>query len=195
MARRRVALAHALVRAAGTSTCRLASLSLEGNRALGDATVAALCSPRATDSGAAAGGGSGALALERLDLSGTAITPASLPLLGGPALPRLRHLALLGCAALGAGDAAGLLAALRGTAAFGSLRELVLVGCGLGEGALHALLEVLGGEGGVLPELESLEVGGNPGCQAEGFHERVEALRARRPGLAVHWRVADNAQG
>lgn len=45
---------------------------------------------------------------------------------------------------------------------------------------------------GVLPSLGTLELGANPGIQDDGFEELVGQLRAKRPGLDVHWRVADS---
>jgi hypothetical protein len=43
-----------------------------------------------------------------------------------------------------------------------------------------------------LPLLHTLELGANAGVQEEGFEEEVSKLRAARPGLDVHWRVADS---
>ncbi|WIA22055.1 hypothetical protein OEZ85_004400 [Tetradesmus obliquus] len=72
-----------------------------------------------------------------------------------------------------AGVGAGGIAALSKVAA---LQQLSLFGC------------KLGGE----PDIETLELGANPGVQEEGFEELVGQLRAGRPGLDVHWRVADS---
>lgn len=45
---------------------------------------------------------------------------------------------------------------------------------------------------GLAALLKTLEVGANPGVQHDGFEALVQKLREARPGLDVHWRVADS---
>lgn len=45
---------------------------------------------------------------------------------------------------------------------------------------------------GLAAALKTLEVGANPGIQHENFEGLVQQLREARPGLDVHWRVADS---
>lgn len=40
--------------------------------------------------------------------------------------------------------------------------------------------------------LKTLELGANPGVQHDEFEGLVQQLREARPGLDVHWRVADS---
>lgn len=75
---------------------------------------------------------------------------------------------------------------------FASLRELSLTGCGLSLPQLCTIMHAIGAGGHSLPELVTLELGANSGVQEEGFEVVVAALRAARPGLDVHWRVADS---
>lgn len=39
--------------------------------------------------------------------------------------------------------------------------------------------------------LQSIEMGANPAVEDDNFMAAVEALRAARPGISVHWRSAD----
>lgn len=76
---------------------------------------------------------------------------------------------------------------------FQSLKELNVAGCSLSLQQLATLMRaVAAGSSNCLPLLQTLELGANPGVQEEGFEELVGQLRAGRPGLDVHWRVADS---
>jgi hypothetical protein len=81
---------------------------------------------------------------------------------------------------------------------FARLQGLNLSGCSLSFDQLKSLLQQLtvtnstaGGQ--VLAgALKTLEVGANPGTQHDDFEGLVQQLREARPGLDVHWRVADS---
>jgi hypothetical protein len=75
---------------------------------------------------------------------------------------------------------------------FATLAELNLAGCSLTLPQLSSVMKAAAAGGACLPQLQTLELGANAGVQEEGFEELVGQLRAARPGLDVHWRVADS---
>eukprot|EP00879_Flechtneria_rotunda_P023670 GHRR01025051.1.p2 GENE.GHRR01025051.1~~GHRR01025051.1.p2 ORF type:complete len:129 (-),score=45.64 GHRR01025051.1:313-699(-) len=74
---------------------------------------------------------------------------------------------------------------------FAGLKELNIIGCDLQLEQLTAIMKAVA-TNGCLPQLNTLELGANPGVQADGFEEQIGSLRSSRPGLDVHWRVADS---
>lgn len=106
-------------------------------------------------------------------------------------MPSTRHrchipctLARLCCAAWEA-----LLAGVTRGSGFAALCELSLTGCGLSSLQLGALMRAVAD--GALPALATLELGANAGVSEAGFEAGAAALRESRPGLDVHWRMAD----
>ncbi|GLI58623.1 hypothetical protein VaNZ11_000358 [Volvox africanus] len=181
------------------SGARLALLCLAGNTAVSDADVAAqgtaLWPGRCkAESGAA---------VAHLDVSGTAAGPQAVSALS--LAKGLRHLSMVGCP-LGAGGAAALASSLRtsggkstecgegelSAAAFpwAELQELCISGTGLGIEDLRAVFAALAAGGA--PNLQSLEVGANPGVREDAFQELLASLRDSRPQLAVYWRSGDD---
>jgi hypothetical protein len=69
---------------------------------------------------------------------------------------------------------------------FGRLQELIVSGCGIGEAGGQALLAAI--SAGHPAALVSVEMGGNPVCGEESFHEKVQACREGRPEVGIHWR-------
>lgn len=86
-----------------------------------------------------------------------------------------------------------LLAGVACAGGFPALLELSLTGCGLGLQRLSALMRAIAAGG--LPALTTLELGANSGVTEAGFEAGIAALRAARPGLDVHWRMADGDEG
>lgn len=89
---------------------------------------------------------------------------------------------------------------------FAALRTLNLSVCQLGLAHLRGLVASLlastdaaaaaaANAGGLTaaacPALATLELGGNPCSQEDGFEDVVQGLRAARPELDVHWRATD----
>jgi hypothetical protein len=121
----------------------------------------------------------------------------------------LHTLSLFGNEALGDVGAGEMLEAARCGGGAG-LKTLDIGGCGVEQAGLVRMCEALmeteakgetrrpGGEeeeGGaqpaLLPALETLVVGGNPGVQGDGWEAALGRLREARPGLDVAWRAAD----
>lgn len=88
---------------------------------------------------------------------------------------------------------------------FANLQGLNLSGCSLSFDQLQSLMQQLAAAGGssgsdgssgsskgLVPALKTLEIGANPGIQHDDFEGVVQQLREARPGLDVHWRVADS---
>jgi hypothetical protein len=75
---------------------------------------------------------------------------------------------------------------------FGTISEMNLAGCSLTLPQLDSVMKAAAAGAACLPQLQTLELGANDGVQEEGFEELVGQLRAARPGLDVHWRVADS---
>lgn len=79
---------------------------------------------------------------------------------------------------------------------FADLQGLNLSGCALSFDQLQSLLQQLAatasGKGFAAGALKTLEIGANPGTQHDEFEGLVQQLREARPGLDVHWRVADS---
>jgi hypothetical protein len=91
------------------------------------------------------------------------------------------------------------LQACLGSCGFASLQGLNVSGCNLSYEQLTSLMDQLaagssssGSGKGLAALLKTLEVGANPGVQHDGFEALVQKLREARPGLDVHWRVADS---
>jgi hypothetical protein len=95
-------------------------------------------------------------------------------------------------AAAAAGSAVTALIDSISAGGFSSLKELNLAGCSLTLQQLSSVMLAVAAGGNCLPLLQTLELGANPGVQEEGFEEVVGQLRAGRPGLDVHWHVADS---
>jgi hypothetical protein len=100
---------------------------------------------------------------------------------------------LVPCDAMGCDVAAGFCALLKclNNGGFAALRELNLTGCSLQPEELQKLLQSITESTNVLPELQTLELAANEGVQEPVFEEVVAQLRAARPGLDVHFRMAD----
>jgi hypothetical protein len=174
---RRGALASALQ----SPSSSLRSVTLSGNPGITDSVVSQLAASlqgstqKVIDPGSVSG-------LE-LDLSTTGVSSACLSALSE--VSRLTKLSLLGCQLGDSG--AGLLAQLMSSGSgFGRLQELVVSGCGVGEAGGQALLAAI--SEGHPPVLVSIELGGNPVCGEESFHEKVQACRELRPEVGIHWR-------
>lgn len=98
---------------------------------------------------------------------------------------------------LGADPAITALQACFARGGFSQLQGLNLSGCSLSFDQLKSLLQQLtatssGTSQGLAAALKTLEVGANPGTQHDDFEGLVQQLREARPGLDVHWRVADS---
>lgn len=118
-------------------------------------------------------------------------------------LPGLQQLSLFGCKLGAAADGADApikaLQACLTTGGFSDLQGLNLSGCALSYDQLQSLLQQLSSSSantssgkGLAGALKTLEVGANPGTQHDEFEGLVQQLREARPGLDVHWRVADS---
>ncbi|KAF5825820.1 hypothetical protein DUNSADRAFT_6690, partial [Dunaliella salina] len=68
------------------------------------------------------------------------------------------------------------------------LQELVVSGCGFSREGVEVLMQALAAGKGVA--LTSIEMGGNPCCQADDFQRIVMGVMDARPDLAIHWRAA-----
>ena len=64
-------------------------------------------------------------------------------------------------------------------------------GCGVTLGGLRTLCDCLSETPTLFPKLETLVLGGNPGCQDDEWEDFLERLRAGRVGLDAAWRAAD----
>lgn len=184
-------------RAGLLSLAGVPELVLAGNAGMADGTVAALVGCATPAEG---GGSSTRESSERrpqltsLDVSGTGADAAAIAALAR--VPGLQSLALFGChfgergaAALAAGIAAG---------GFAALRALTISGCALNLPAvqliLGALMEAQPDGSPRCPGLRSIEVGANAATQDDEMEGLVEALKAARPDVALHWRSAGDME-
>jgi len=173
------------------TTCPLATLSLEGNPGINDAVTTLIAETTVRRCST-----SGLQPLAHLDLSGTGAGVASIQSLS--TVPHLRKLSLLGCK-LGDEGAAALAESLKHASelqapdsaaqgGFQDLQELVVSGCGFSREGVEVLMQALAAGKGVA--LTSVEMGGNPCCQADDFQRVVMGVVDLRPDLAIHWRAA-----
>eukprot|EP00775_Hariotina_reticulata_P001679 gene1679-2023_t len=175
--------------AASAPGAQLKELKFADNPGIGDAAVAELARSLARPGVAEARGAIAQSGLS-LDLAMSAVGVEGIQSLA--LVSHLEQLSLFGCK-LGRPGISELIKC-SGNGGFAALLELNLTGCSLQLEELQNLLQFIAGNSSVLPLLYTLELAANEGVQEPGFEELVAQLRAARPGIDVHFRMADASE-